>query len=42
MVVFGEDFRFMNALYNYENMDAMIEYMNTNHGGKYSLLIIGR
>jgi alpha-mannosidase len=35
MCVFGEDFRFMNAFQYYENLDAMISYMNLYHGDRY-------
>jgi hypothetical protein len=35
MVLFGEDFEYMNAFQNYENLDNMIEYMNKYHGDKY-------
>ena len=34
-VVFGDDFRYMNAFQNYENLDNMIEYMNEHHSDKY-------
>lgn len=37
LMLFGDDFRYMNAFQNYQNMDAMIEYMNANHGDKYHL-----
>ena len=30
MVPFGSDFQFTNATINYENMDALMEYMNNN------------
>jgi lysosomal alpha-mannosidase len=36
-MLFGDDFRYMNAFQNYQNMDAMIEYMNANYGDKYHL-----
>ena len=36
-VLFGDDFRYMNAMQNYENMDAMIEWMNKNHGDKFNM-----
>ena len=36
-MLFGDDFRYMNAFQNYQNMDAMIEYMNANFGDKYVL-----
>ena len=36
-VVFGDDFRYMNAFQNYEYMDNMISYMNENHSDKYFL-----
>ena len=36
-MVFGDDFRYMNAFQNYENMDNMIAYMNENHSDKYIL-----
>jgi hypothetical protein len=35
MLMFGEDFSFQNAHLNYKNMDAMIAYMNANHGDQY-------
>lgn len=31
-VTFGMDFEYMDAFKNYENMDRMINYFNTNHG----------
>jgi hypothetical protein len=34
-VVFGGDFRFMNAFQNYQQMDSMIEYMNAHHSDRY-------
>jgi lysosomal alpha-mannosidase len=37
LMLFGDDFRYMNAFQNYENMDAMISYMNENYGDKYNL-----
>lgn len=36
-MLFRDDFRYMNAFQNYENMDAMISYMNENYGEKYHL-----
>jgi lysosomal alpha-mannosidase len=36
-MLFGDDFRYMNAFQNYENMDAMISYINEHHGDKYNL-----
>lgn len=35
-VLFGDDFRYMNAAQNYHNMDEMIEYMNENYKDKYN------
>ena len=34
-VVFGDDFRYVNAHQNYLNMDNMIEYMNANFNDTY-------
>lgn len=34
-VVFGGDFRYMNAFQNYQQMDSMIEYMNAHHSDRY-------
>ena len=34
-VVFGGDFRYMNAFWNYQQMDAMIDYMNEHHSDRY-------
>mmetsp|Transcript_1042 Transcript_1042/g.1904 ORF Transcript_1042/g.1904 Transcript_1042/m.1904 type:complete len:329 (+) Transcript_1042:599-1585(+) len=34
-MVFGDDFRYMNAFQNYHNMDGMISYMNEHYGDKY-------
>lgn len=36
-VLFGDDFRWMNAYQYYESLDNMIEYMNTHHGDRYHL-----
>ena len=36
-VLFGDDFRYMNAMQNYENMDAMISWMNEKYGDSYNL-----
>jgi lysosomal alpha-mannosidase len=33
----GDDFRYMNAMQNFENMDAMISYMNENYGDKFNM-----
>ena len=33
--VFGEDFKYINAHWMFQQMDNMIEYMNANHGDKY-------
>jgi hypothetical protein len=33
--MFGDDFEYKSASANYQNMDAMIEWMNENHGDKY-------
>ena len=33
--LFGSDFQYKAAAWNYKNMDAMIDYMNTYHGEKY-------
>ena len=35
LLMFGFDFEFMDAFYNYGNMDNMIAYMNENYGDKY-------
>jgi len=37
-VLFGDDFRYMNAAQNYRNMDNMIEYMNKHYGDKFHLV----
>ena len=34
-VVFGDDFKFVNALWYYEDLDKMINYMNENYSEKY-------
>ena len=34
-MVFGRDFQYQQAEFNYKNMDAMIHYMNKNYGDKY-------
>ena len=34
-IVFGDDFKFINAHWMYLSMDNMIDYMNENHGDKY-------
>jgi hypothetical protein len=34
-VLFGDDFRYMNAHQNFNFMDNMIKYMNENHSDKY-------
>lgn len=34
-VLFGDDFRYMNAAQNYQSMDNMIAYMNKYHSDKY-------
>jgi hypothetical protein len=36
MVVFGSDFQYKDAHWNYKNMDNMIEYMNKYHSDKYT------
>ena len=35
LTLWGMDFNYMNAFQNYLNLDAMIAYMNANHGDKY-------
>jgi len=35
-VLFGDDFRYMNAMQNFESMDHMISYMNENFSDKYN------
>lgn len=35
LLMFGFDFEFMDAFYNYGNMDNMIAYMNENYGHRY-------
>jgi hypothetical protein len=35
--VFGDDFKYMNAPWMYDNLDNMIKYMNENFGDKYLL-----
>lgn len=34
-VVFGDDFQYVNAYQNFENMDNMIEYMNKAYPDEY-------
>lgn len=34
-VVFGDDFKYMNAPWMYDSLDNMIKYMNDNYGDKY-------
>jgi hypothetical protein len=34
-ILFGFDFQYMNAQYNYQNMDNMISYMNEHYADKY-------
>lgn len=34
-LLFGSDFQYKAAAWNYENMDNLIEYMNRVHGDKY-------
>jgi lysosomal alpha-mannosidase len=36
--LFGDDFEYKAAAWNYRNLDAMIEYMNTHHGDKYKFV----
>ena len=36
-VLFGDDFRYMDAFKNYHNMDNMIEYMNKHYGDQFFL-----
>ena len=36
-MLFGDDFRYMNAMQNYENMDAMIKWMNENYGDQINI-----
>jgi hypothetical protein len=36
-VLFGDDFRYMDAFQNYINMDRMIEYMNKHYGDQFFL-----
>jgi len=35
LVLFGDDFTYMDASQYYQSLDNMIEYMNKNHGDKY-------
>lgn len=35
LVLWGGDFCFTNANYNYQMYDNLIEYMNRHHGDKY-------
>jgi hypothetical protein len=35
LMLFGDDFRYMNAQSNYKQMDNMISWMNEKHGDKY-------
>lgn len=35
LVVFGDDFKYINAPWYYEDLDNMIKYMNENYGDKY-------
>jgi len=34
-VVFGDDFKYMNAPWMYESLDNLIKYMNDNYGDKF-------
>lgn len=35
LCLFGDDFQYMSARWNYRNLDAMIAYMNKYHASKY-------
>lgn len=35
LAIWGGDFQWINAESNYRNLDAMMEYMNANHGDQY-------
>jgi len=34
-VVFGDDFKYINAPWMYDSLDNLIKYMNKNYGDKY-------
>lgn len=36
--LFGDDFEYKAAAWNYRNLDAMIEYMNMHHSDKYHFM----
>ena len=38
LVLFGDDFQYMQADQNFAQMDNMIEYMNSKHGNKYNFM----
>jgi lysosomal alpha-mannosidase len=38
LVLFGDDFWYMDAFMNFENMDRMIAYFNTMHGDRYNMM----
>lgn len=38
LVLFGDDFQYMQADQNFAQMDNMIEYMNMKHGNKYNFM----
>jgi hypothetical protein len=38
LMLFGDDFRYMNAQENYKQLDNMISWMNEKHGDKYKFV----
>jgi len=37
LTLFGDDFRYMNALQNYNSMDKLIKYVNENYADQFNL-----
>jgi hypothetical protein len=37
LTLFGDDFRYVNALDNFENMDKLFNYVNKNYGDKFNV-----
>ena len=35
LVIFGDDFKYYNAFWAFDNLDNIIKYMNENYGHKY-------
>ena len=38
LMLFGDDFRYMDAQKNYRQLDNMISWMNDKHGDKYKFI----